>query len=537
MDDCYVLEKIVILVTLFLWIVPLSQSVCPNNTVRVGETFYVMSHDQLDFVGAEKQCSAMGGRLADFQDLRTAADIKEKMNELYEIASLSEVEVYQYTLNYKYVLKGTYNGYGSLDSSFATFRLYKKPRAEYNATFLFCKADLRYFPCCGSLWQKWSVQSTSCTDGWTHDFTLYGGEKDRGTKPVYRYRNSEYSVRLSLSDEPSTTEVPWTVNYDTRLSPLYIPDLQIQTGIRSALNQSDWLLDNHVVNSFPFDLPPANKDKCQQLALRYNDIDWVASAVECGSTTAYYYMCQIKFSIQAEAIMCNSTSVLVSWNLTLYKDLFSGDADVTLNIHVGPVLHLVNGTPGTFMVPNLKPRTTYRIFAEFWHSCLTKYLRSDDVYVTTSYGKPEAVTTAYVANNTASDDCVIEWSRDNSDGNITSYEIVANNLFNSSLKINVTSWLFEMGSSNHGSTRYTIPSELLTIYGYNRNISFKIFANNCLGTSNALDITGFCVSKSNPNPIPTTPSTQLQTTYISVAIVLPAFLVLLLVGVLVYKTK
>ena len=73
-----------------------------------------------------------------------------------------------------------------------------------------------------------------------------------------------------------------------------LPDLHIQTGIRSAVNQSDWLSDNHVVNSFPFDLPPANKDKCQQLALRYNDVDWVASAVECGSTTSYYYACQIK---------------------------------------------------------------------------------------------------------------------------------------------------------------------------------------------------------------------------------------------------
>ncbi|CAK8674408.1 unnamed protein product [Clavelina lepadiformis] len=524
MDDCYVLKRIVILVTIFLWIVPLSQAECPNNTVRVGETFYVMSHDQLDFVGSEKQCAAMGGRLADFQDLRTAADIKQKMNELYE-NGLSEVEVYQYTVNYKYVLMGTYNGYGALDSSFPTFKLYKKPRAEYNAKFIFCKASYNWYY---RLYQKWSVQTTSCTNGWTHDFTLYGGEKDRGTKPVYRYHNSAYSVRLSLSDEPSNTTWPGTVNYDTRLSPLYIPDLQIQTGIRSGFNQSDWISDNQVVNSFPFDLPPANKDKCQQLTLRYNDVDWVASAVECGSTTAYYYMCQIKFSIQAEAIMCNSTSVLVSWNLTLYKDLFFGDADVTLNIHVGPDLHLINGTLGTFIVPNLKPRTTYRIFAEFWHSCSTKFLRSDDVNVTTSYGKPEAVTTAYVANNTASDDCVIEWSRDNSDGNITSYEIVANNLFNSSIKLNVTSGLFEMGS-----TRYTIPSELLAIYGYNRNISFKIIAYSCEGSSMPMSVNGYCVV------VPPVTTPEASSSSVEVYIVAPSLVTLILLlaitGVFAYR--
>ena len=98
--------------------------------------------------------------------------------------------------------------------------MFCRPRAEYNAKFVFCKASYNQHY---KVWQKWSVQNTNCTDGWTHDFTLYGGEKDRGTKPVYRYHNSAYSVRLSLSDEPSTTEWPRTVNYDTRLSPLYIP--------------------------------------------------------------------------------------------------------------------------------------------------------------------------------------------------------------------------------------------------------------------------------------------------------------------------
>ncbi|CAK8674405.1 unnamed protein product [Clavelina lepadiformis] len=527
MDGSFRIKFLTSIATI-LWAFTLTRAACPDNLLQSGSLLYVLSEDQLNSVAAKNQCAAMGGRLAHFQE-PSSSDIKSKLNVLYHTNELTSVKVYAFTINYKYVW-GWFDGYGSPDNSFPNFKLYRNSRPEYNTTFVFCKASYNSVT---RLFQKWSVQYTSCTHGWTHDFTLYGGEKDRGTKPVYRYHNSGYSVRLSLSDEPSTTEVPRTVNYNTRLSPLYIPDLRVQTGIQSDINQSDWLSGNQVVNSFPFDLPPANKEKCQQLALRHNDVDWVASAVECSNTTAYYYMCQIKFTIQAEPITCNGTSIVVSWNPDFYKTVFPEETRTVVRVHVADGRHndiLLTQGQITFSNLNHEQDTAY-----VW-PCGTA-IRSDDVYVTTGYGKPDAIATAYVASQPETDNCVIEWFHDYKDGNITSFEIIANNHFNSSIKINVTSSLLEIGSSNNGSTRYTIPSELLTIYGYNRNISFKIFANNCLGTSNVLDITGFCVSKSNPIPILTTPSTQLQTTYISIAIVLPTFLLLFLVGVLIYKTK
>ena len=50
-------------------------------------------------------------------------------------------------------------------------------------------------------------------------------------------------------------------------------------------------------------------------------------------------------------------------------------------------------------------------------------IRSDDVYVITGYGKPDAIATAYVASQMETDNCVIEWSHDYKDGNITSFEV------------------------------------------------------------------------------------------------------------------
>ncbi|CAK8674403.1 unnamed protein product [Clavelina lepadiformis] len=526
MDGHFGIKFLTSISTIF-WAFTLIRAACPDNVLQGGNLLYVLSEDQLDSVAAKNQCAAMGGELAHFQE-SSSSDIKSKLNALYQTTELTTVKVYVYFNNFKYV-PGWFDGYGNPDNSFPNFKLYRNSRPEYNATFVFCKADLRYFSCCGSFWQKWSVESTSCINGWTHDFTLYGGEKDRGTKPVYRYHNSAYSVRLSLSDEPSTLKLSSTIYYDTRLSPLYIPDLRVQTGIQSDVNQSDWLSDNQVVNSFPFHLPPANKDKCQQLALRYNDVDWVASAVECGSTTSYYYMCQIKFTIQAEPITCNGTSIVVSWNPDFYKTVFPKETRTVVRVHVADGRYNeILLSQGQIIFSNLNPRTRYRIYAYVW-PCGTA-IRSDDVYVTTGYGKPDAIATAYVASQMETDNCVIEWSHDYKDGNITSFEIVANNHFNSSIKLNVTSSLFEIGSSDNRSTRYTIPSELLVIYGYNKNISFQIIAYSCEGASTPMSVNGSCVVVPDEVPPTASPRVEISVVVLPVVALCSLFTIVVLVA-------
>ncbi|CAK8674407.1 unnamed protein product [Clavelina lepadiformis] len=519
-DRCFSTKRIVLFVAIeaLFHFITLIQAGCQTNVLQSGNLLYVLSKDQREFVAASNQCVAMGGKLSNIEGPRV--DYISKMNSIYRTKDLTTVEIYEYGVNSKYLING-YDGYGSKDTSFPKFKLYTTPKSAYNAKFVFCKASYNWYY---DLYQKWSVQNTSCINGWSHDFTLYGGEKDRGTKPVYRYHNSQYSVRLSLSDEPSG-------DFTTRYPTLYIPDIRVQTGIQSDVNQSDWLSDNQVINSFPFDLPRANKDKCQQLSLRYNDVDWVASAVDCGTTTAYYHMCQINFSIQVKPIQCNGTSIIVSWNPNLYKNIFPEASKFPVRVYVKDVDHKSTFTAqGKIIFSNLKPRTQYRINAYVW-PC-SSAIKSNYVYVTTSYGKPDAIATAYVVSQPGSGICTIDWPRDYHNGNITSYEIVANNQFNSSIKINVTSWLFEMGSSNNRSTRYTIPSELLTIYGYSKNISFQIIAYSCEGASIPMSVNGYCVVV--PDEVPPTASPRVE---ISV-VVLPVVGLLLLfaiVGLLGYR--
>ncbi|CAK8679940.1 unnamed protein product [Clavelina lepadiformis] len=464
----------------------LSWQVIDNN-------LFILSDHQNTSIEAENQCLANGGFLANVENHDLITQLYLLMDNKYT-TNLQTVFQFSDEKNRRYSNTRNVSSSWGIVSDFPQFNLYKSPTGEYKTPIDFCKHP-KVNP------EKWWVNYGECDNGWFDDFTLYGGQNSTpAVREIFCYRNSFWSTRLTLS--PMILK-PYLWN----VTSIYIPDINVFIGARSDVGESNWFWNDGSLVTDP-SFPSSNSSVCQQMAYHYSDNKtWELSPHSCGLTKAYY-ICQIKFDIEANPVLCDGTSLTVSWK----PDLFSGllQSLNLLQINIMGMKFYSNFSTGSIIVPNLIQRASYFINATVSsQDCPRFKLTSNTIRATTGSGLPDPVTTAFVKNQ--SNQCVVEWIHNSSDINILQYEVIATSNVNSTLI--VFSNLPPFSFPAEQILRMVVS---LDIHGAGVAVSMTIRACTCAGSGQFSPVSGFCISPSLPQcqlpvteTLPPTPQSML----------------------------